>query len=329
MADPIPSSSGLVGLGRDRQAPAVAKDLHHEFETAFAQVYGTAPQSDPMLEALFQALAVQVARVYHDAEQVFPERVIDDIVDAIGLPSASAVPSQTVVAFDEVDVPEAIGTDVPLIGFSPTGEELRFLPDADLRLVPATLRFAAVLEGDRLDVLRGATMEGSGAPVPSSRLRIEPRRAPILFLAIEAAGGDLSGLGVHFNLTKLGSAIESAVARSPWQLLDRDGLATEARTLLPRVGRGGAQLLELLERANAASVSAETSLPDLPIGPYGPQTFRLPALLDRAVQERSAPPALLRSALARLIPEEARRPFDDGLFWIAIPLPAGLTDVAA
>jgi hypothetical protein len=338
MADANTPYPGLVGLGRDRQAPAVSKDLQDEFVKAFAQVYGTAPQSDPMLEALFQALASQVARIYRDAEQVFPERVIDDIVDALGLASAAAVPAQTVIAFDEVDVPESIGTDFPLIGFSQTGEQLKFLPDADLRLVPATLRFAAVLEADRLEVVRGATLAGSGAPLAATRLRVDPRRAPLLLLAIEAAGGDLSGLGVHFNLTKLGSPVEGALARSPWQCLDRDGLASDARTLIPRIGRGGLRLLEPITIAGASDTVGqvapepspnETGLPDLPIGPYGPQTFRLPALLETGVQERCAPPAIVQSALARLIPEESRQPFEEGLFWLAIALPAGLTDVAS
>ncbi|HEY0778273.1 MAG TPA: hypothetical protein VGD56_09930, partial [Gemmatirosa sp.] len=60
-----------------RTAGELAVALRREFERALFERYGQSPGQDPVLAALFHATAVQLARVYAEAEQVFPEAVFD------------------------------------------------------------------------------------------------------------------------------------------------------------------------------------------------------------------------------------------------------------
>jgi hypothetical protein len=334
MADLGTEATRVLQARSERDAAAVSADLLREFERAFLESFGSRARTDPMIAVLFQAVATQVSRIYDDAEQVFPERVIDDIMDAIGLPAASAVPAQTVVAFSEIETREVLEADVPLIGYSRTGEELCFLPDISITLVPAALRFAAVAEGGQLQTVSGATLDEHGTPLPYQRVSVPPQRAPMLLLAIEATGGDVSGLGVHFELASVASDLESALVRSAWHVLDAQGHSSEQRTMLPNTGRGGSRALRWsamprarVEFETAEPQAQEVRLPDLPVGPYGPHVYVLPPFTPEHCSA-GRPPALLEPRLHAMIPEEHRGTFSKPLTWIAIPLPAGLTDVA-
>lgn len=286
-----------------------------------------------MMAVLLQSVAVQVARIYDDAEQVFPERVIDDLVSALGLPAAVAIPAQTVVSFSEIDVRETVPVDLPLIGYARTGEEIHFLPDVGIDLIPATLRFAAVLEDDRLHTLAGASIDEDGTPIEPRSVNIRKQRAPLMLLAIASGDNDISRLGIHVDAAPLGGHASVALARSPWYLLSEASLVTEELTMLPRVGRGGVRQLHWVHPSDAV-VAPDPAIEPIGIntpvaeGPYGHQLFVLPDIpRDRRV--KCLPPAIVRDVLPQLLAEEHRGAFEHPLIWLAVQLPAGLTAAAS
>jgi hypothetical protein len=100
-----------------RSAPDIAAELRREFEIAFQARFGSqAVNRDPVLFTLFHSLAVQIGRVYDEAEQVFPAAVLDDIISALGMPHRLAQPAQAVVAFSGLDRRERIGPETELSG---------------------------------------------------------------------------------------------------------------------------------------------------------------------------------------------------------------------
>jgi hypothetical protein len=316
-------------LAEGRSAASIAADLRREFDAAFLEAYGTRPDRDPMLAVLFQALAAQVARVYVEAEHVFPERVVDDLVASLGLQYASAVPSQTTVAFRDISVREPITAELPLVGYSRTGEEVRFAVDVPITLVPAVLRFAAVMEGGRLQSVSGAFLDSDGTPFPPAAAECAPTKAAIVFLAVDCPDRNLGQLGIHLEANPRGGHVERALARSPWHLLSREGVISEEGTMAARSAKAGVRALHLVKDNEARPTPSRVEVAfDVGEGPWGQQCFVLPEL-PQCYREPGAVPRVLREHLPRMLPEEYREAYSNQpLQWIAIALPAGVSKVA-
>jgi hypothetical protein len=324
----MPGSARVI---RDaaRSAADIAAELRREFETSLQARLGTQSQPDPVLATLFHALAAQVAKVYDDAETTFPLAVLDDLIEALRLPGRLAAPAQTVARFTGIDRREVLPPETQLVGFSPTGEHISFLPDAGIELAPTELVLAAAYENGRLQLLPGSTVPHGGAPLPPVATAVALGPAPAIYLALRCDAGHLRGLGVHIECARPDGPVATALQRSPWQLLDGDGRLTEQAVLRPRVGRGGVQRLEWLQSdAEAAAVGSDpVSSLGYPAGMYGGSCWILPDVPAER-QFTCAVPAVLAAAVQRVYPADHNDALRSHWTWLRIPLPAGTAGVA-
>jgi hypothetical protein len=309
-------------LGRGaRGAAEIAAELRRDFARAMEEQHGTAPLPDPVLATLFHTLAVQVARVYDEAERVFPVTVLDDLVAGLAMPPRLASPAQAVVRFAGMDQRETLTPETQLGGFTRTGAPVGFAPDEPFEISTTTLAFAALWEGGRLHAIPGARAPG-GAVIPPGSVPLPLEgAAPTLYLAFDADEAHLGGLGVFLDAE--GPAAE-ALARSPWQLLGPEGTVQEEGMLRPVPGRGGVRRLAWFreDAPPAAGEGAAAAVP-LPDGPYGGRVWVFPAI-PPARRHRCALPLALRQAAPFLLPEAAPADaLDRPLAWVQLPLPAG------
>ncbi len=332
-----------------RSAADLAAELRREFERALFERYGQLPAQDPVLAALFHATALQLARVYDEAEQVFPEAVFDDLVSGLGMPPRAAHPAQTVVTFTGAATPELVTPDTPLVGISVRGEHLPFAVDVPVRVGPSRLVFAAVAEAGRLHVLPGAVLPadpaapegGPPAPLPPAVAPLPSESAsmaPTLFLAFEVDDVHLSGLGLFIDVQGPDHPVARALARSAWHLLDEPGAASEsgggvvreALVLRSVAGPGGVRLLNWQHGAAAApdDVIAGAALSPAAAGVYGALCWRWPEVpRDRRVLART--PRALAGVLPRVVPAGLAPRYDRPLAWIQVAIPAGTHGIAA
>ncbi|MBK5189646.1 MAG: hypothetical protein JJD97_15495, partial [Gemmatimonadaceae bacterium] len=331
------SGSGVLGSSA-RSAADLAAEMRREFEAAVASRFGTQPQPDPVLGALFQAFAVQLERIYQESEYVFPVAVLDDLLNGLALPARLAHPAQTVVSFTNIDQRERLALDTELIGSSSSGEQIRFTIDESIELSSATLAFAGVYEGGKLHSVAGA--RAGSAPILPNSTPVALRNAPpTLLLAFDSDAAHLSGLGLFLDVTNVDSPLIEAVSRSPWQILSAVGAVSEPGTLRARRGRGGVTTLvwndaprgddDAIVRTGAASEDAAdvASAFELSTGSYGRQCIVFPPVpADR--RTRSAPPARFADAMTVLMPEKHQDALSRPLIWVQVPLPAGLSRVA-
>jgi hypothetical protein len=329
-------STGVLG-GSARSAADLAAEMRREFESAVATRFGTQPQPDPVLGALFQAFAVQLERIYRESEYVFPVAVLDDLLNGLALPARLAHPAQTVVSFTNIDQRERLALDTELIGNAPSGEQIRFTIDASIEISSASLAFAGVLENGKLHSVAGARA-GSAPILPGSTPLAMRGAPPTLLFAFDSDAAHLSGLGLFLDVTSVESPLIEAVSRSPWQILSANGAVSELGTLRAKRGRGGVTTLvwndtprdedDLLATAGASDDAADVaSAFELSAGSYGRQCVVFPPVsLERRTQ--SSPPARFADALSVLLPEKSQDALDRPLIWVQVPLPAGLTRVA-
>ncbi len=338
-----PSDHPVLGTAT-RSAVELAAELRREFERTMLERYGQAPTQDPVLATLFHATAVQLARVYDEAEQVFPEAVFDDLVSGLGMPPRAAQPAQTVVAFTGALLPELVTPAVPLVGINQRGEHLAFAVDVPVRIGPAALRFAAVAEGGRLSTVTGASLppahgdSGTPVPLPAGTVPLDERTAPMgptLFLAFEVGDGHLGGLGLFVDTQSADDPVARALARSAWQLLDggageREGVAREALVLRSRGGPGGVRLLDWQHDALPGPEDVTAAQPAVPaeVGAYGPLCWVWPDV-PPARRARSRPPAAIARALPRLLPPGHETVLERPLVWVQVAIPAGTRAVGA
>jgi len=73
----------------ERSATDIARELREHFTRSLYEVTGAQAQPDPVLGALFHALAVQVDRVYQEADQVFFAAALDAVREVPGLAGAA------------------------------------------------------------------------------------------------------------------------------------------------------------------------------------------------------------------------------------------------
>lgn len=319
-------TSGRVLVPTARTAPEIASELRREFDRALYAHYGTQSRPDPVLATLFHTLSVQVARVYEEAESVFPTAVLDELVGALGMPPRLAHPAQTVVHFTRIDQRERITPETELSGTARTGERMVFVPDEAVEAAPTELVFAAVFEEGRLHALSGARVPG-GPPVPPGSTPL-PRweSPPALYLAFHPDAAHLGGMGLYVEVSAASPAVAAALARGPWQLLDGAGCVCEAGMMRARPGRGGVRRLGWMDEP--APGDAETpDVPTLDAGVYGGQVWVLPPVPPER-RWLCAAPAGMEDAARRLLPDGHPGALDDPLAWLRVPLPAGVRGVA-
>lgn len=335
------SGRGAPGAGvlgsTARSAAELAAEMRREFEAAVASRFGTQPQPDPVLGALFQAFAVQLERIYQESEYVFPVAVLDDLLNGLALPARLAHPAQTVVAFTNIDQRERLALDTELIGNAPGGEQIRFTIDESIELSSASLAFAGVYEGGKLHAVAGA--RAGAAPILPGSTPLALRNAPpTLLLAFDSDASHLSGLGIFLDVTNVESPLIEAVARSPWQILGAASAASELGTLRARRGRGGVTTLvwndalrrddDDLEASSGAEGAGDVAHAfELSAGSYGRQCIVFPAIPAER-RTRCDTPARFAEATKVLLPEKSQDALARPLIWVQVPLPAGLTRVA-
>jgi len=332
------AQTGRVLGAAARSAADLASEMRREFEAAVAGRFGTQPQPDPVLGALFQAFAVQLERIYQESEHVFPVAVLDDLLNGLALPARLAHPAQTVISFSSIDQRERLALDTELIGNAPSGEQLRFTIDESIELSSATLAFAAVYEGGKLHSIAGARA-GTVPILPNSTALLMTGAPPTLLLALDSDAAHLSGLGLFLDVASLESPLIEAVARSPWQILGASGAVSETGTLRATRGRGGVTMLvwndaPRSEDEDPASAGAPTddgadvaSAFPLSSGSYGRQCIVFPPVPAER-RSRSMPPGRFAEAIAVLLPDKQQDALERPLIWVQVPLPAGLTRVA-
>jgi hypothetical protein len=312
-----------------RDAGEIAAELRREFDVALQQRYGTQAQPDPVLATLFHTFATQIGRLYREAEHLFPLGVLDDLLAGLGMPPRLASPAQSVVTFTGITQRERLPLETELAGTARSGERFDFVPDAAIELAPTELRFAAIYERGRLASLSGARPIAGGAFVmpATTALDLDPA-SPALFLALDSDGGHLGGLGLFIETLPLGGAVEMALRRSPWHLLDQRGAATEAGTLRARTGRGGMQQLAWLDDTGGDGAEAAPAIMDLAAGPYGGQVFLFPTVPETRRWRTPAPAAIAPALTALLQPDQAKA-LQKPLIWLQVPLPPETSGIAA
>ena len=307
-----------------RTAGEIAAELRRDFALAMEAQHGTHPLPDPVLATLFHTLAVQVSRIYEEAERVFPVTVLDDLVAGLAMEPRLASPAQAVVRFAGMDQRETLSPETQLWGFTRTGAQVGFAPDEAIDVSAATLAFAAVYEGGRLHAVPGARVSGGGIIPPGSVALALEGAAPTLWLAFDTDEGHLGGLGLFLEVE--GPAAE-ALARSPWQILGPGGTVREEGVLRPTPARGGVRRLAWFHEAAPEPVAdGAAAVVALPGGPYGGRVWVFPPVpADR--RHRCAVPQALRGAASQLLPEGAPDALDRPLAWVQVPLPAGTRGV--
>ena len=141
-----------------RSAADLAAEMRREFEAAVASRFGTQPQPDPVLGALFQAFAVQLERIYQESEYVFPVAVLDDLLNGLALSRAFSRRSRANRGdlFQRGSARERLALDTELIRHGASGEQIRFTIDESIEISAASLAFAGVYESGKLHSVAGA-----------------------------------------------------------------------------------------------------------------------------------------------------------------------------
>jgi hypothetical protein len=319
-------------LGRGpRNAEDIAAELRREFQLALHRRYGTEPHPDPVLATLFHTFAVQVSRIYEQAETVFPEAVIDDLISGLGMAPRLATPAQTVVTFGQLDQRERISPETDLIAYSSTGEQIHFAPDESIELALTDLVFAAVYEDRRLRTVAGARVPGADVPTPPASAPVDlGRTGPVLFLAFKADASHLGGLGVFIDAQPRDGEVSRALGRSVWQLLTDDGHVAERAVLRPSTGHGGVRRLEWPEHGAVREPDATPELRRVARpgdGPYGGQVWVFPPIPPGNRFTCTAPPSVAEAA-SKLLPEGHEQALGERLAWVQVPLPVGTKGIA-
>ncbi|MBX3145451.1 MAG: hypothetical protein KF785_01665 [Gemmatimonadales bacterium] len=316
----------------ERSATDIARELREHFTRSLYEVTGAQAQPDPVLGALFHALAVQVDRVYQEADQVFFAAALDDLIRGLGMPARLARPAQAVVQFSQLQGRETISSETELIGYQATGAQAVFTPDAPVDIAPTEIVFAAVAEAGRLSTLPGARLPWVNQPIlPGNSTPIElSSAAPTLFLAFETDAEHLSRIGLYVEAASQASPILAVLARSPWQLLDGRGQVTERGVLRSSRTRGGMQRLDFVKDRRAATVEPGDVDRLVPLvgGVYGANVWLMPELAPDRRWRSGLPPAIA-AAVPRVLPPGHERALDRQLAWLQVPLPAGSRGVAS
>lgn len=316
----------------NRTAADIARQLRDQFSREMYALTGTDARPDPVIAAVFHALAHQIDQIYREADQEFFLAALDDLIRGLGMPARLAKPAQAVVQFSQIQKREAVAPELELIGYRPNGEQIFFAPDVSVEVAPTELVFAAVLEGGQLQTIPGARLPWTNQPVlPGNRAPAgTAQAAPTILLAFDTDAAHLSRLGLFVDIPAQQGVVAAAVARSPWQMLNEQGIVSEPGVLRSVRGRGGVWQLRFFRQPADAGRSEEsraTRVLRLSGGVYGSRIWVMPEIpADRRFRCR-VPPAL-RAAVPRLLPQGQEQALDRPLVWLQIPLPAGLRGLA-
>jgi hypothetical protein len=316
----------------ERTATDIARELREHFTRRLYEITGAQAQPDPVLGAVFHALAMQVDRVYQEADQVFFAAALDDLIRGLGMPARLARPAQAVVQFGQIQGRETISPEIELIGYRPSGEQIIFAPDAAVDIAPCELVFAAVAEGGRLTTLPGGRLPWANAPIlPGNSTPLTAAGpAPVIYLAFDTDPGHLSRLGLFFEATGPSGSLAATLARSPWQLLDASGRVTDRGVMRSGLTRGGVRRLAFFQEAGSGLGSDAPVTRILPLvgGVYGGSLWLFPEIpADR--RWKSLPPPSVAAAVPRLMPPGQEKALERPLAWLQIPLPAGTRSVGS
>ena len=314
-----------------KSAAEISAELRNSFVESLYRVTGSQAGPDPVLTAMFEALAVQFDRIYQEADQVFFGAALDDLIRGLGMPARLARPAQAVVQFSQLSARETISPEIELIGYQASGEPVAFAPDATIDIAPVDLVFAGIAEGGRLTTLGGARLPWVNQPLlpgMSSPVALSSA-APTLFLAFETDPAHLSRIGLFVETASPTSTLPGILARSPWQLLDNGGRVSERGVLRAARTRGGMRQLAFLgdlrpriETAGAASVVPLVG------GVVGDAVWLFPDIPSERRWQSRVPPAIA-DAVPRLMPVGHEKALDRPLVWLQVPLPAGTRAVAS
>ncbi len=95
------SALDMARLSQERRGEAAAlrgavyADLQQTFAHYLKEHFDRTPAQDPVLSALFLAVADQLAPVYEAAEEHLPAAVLDDLLRGLDASGRSAIPAQT------------------------------------------------------------------------------------------------------------------------------------------------------------------------------------------------------------------------------------------
>lgn len=314
-----------------RTAADIARQLRESFTREMYQTTGSQALPDPVLGAVFHALAHQIDTIYREADHVFFAAALDDLIRGLGLPARLAQPAQTVVQFGQIRKREAVTPEIELIGYRPNGEQIVFAPDTTIEIAPTELVFAGVYEGGRLQTIPGARLPWANLPVlPGNAVPLDlATPAPLVLLAFDADEAHLSRLGLFIEVGGAGAEVGAALARSPWQILSEAGAVTETGVLRSVRTRGGMWRLEFF-REPAAPAEPESAIGRaMPLagGVYGSRLWVFPEI-PRDRRTRCRVPPAFAGPVPKLLPPGQERALDRPLAWVQIPLPAGLRGVA-
>jgi hypothetical protein len=303
----------------------IARGMREQFTRELFATTGTQAQPDPVLATMFNALAAQVDRVYQEADQVFFDSALDDLIRGLGMPARLARPAQAVVQFLQIVERELVTPETELIGFQNSGEQVVFTPDASFEVSATELVFAAVYENGKLTTVSGGRT-ASGTPVlPGNSVPLTlPNAAPMLVVAFRPDAGHLSRLGLFIDVTAPGSAVDRALARSPWQMLDGAGTVVEEGVLRPTLARGGIHQLKFFRPTEDSEEAESAPARALPLsgGSYGSRIWLFPEIPASRRFTSAIPPAL-SDAVPRLMPDGQDQALDRPLAWVQVPMPAG------
>ncbi len=313
----------------ERSANDIARELRAHFARSLFDVTGAQAQADPVLAALFESFAMQIDRVYQEADQVFFAAALDDLIRGLGMPARLARPAQAVLQFSQIQARETISPDIELVGYRPNGEQIVFAPDATFEIAPADVAFAGLIEAGRLTTVAGAKIPGGNAPIlPGTSTPAPAGAAPMIILAFDTDPAHLSRLGVFFDTPGATGSILATIARSPWQLLDPSGMVTERGVLRSTLGRGGTRRLNFFRDSSPESdADAAARIVPLVGGVYGSSLWIFPEIGPDRRWRCGIPPSF-KDLVPRVLPAGQERGLDRQLAWIQIPLPAGTRAVA-
>lgn len=280
---------------------------------------------DPVLAVIFRTFAHQIETVYANTGRI-RERLLDELISGIKLPSRHAHPAQTVVRFiSKGPHAKMLRAGTELNAKASSGERLSFATDVSIELSPAQIALALVYQEQQLQLLPGVDLsEQFAAHRPSyDPVRVNLGPQPAIFLAVENLGpGHLSHHGLFFDLSAGAYSIQQGLASEPWWFFDTEGELGNEGLMRPRRVNRGVRLLEW-QVSSSHSAQRGEGFPDLTDGFYAGRVFVFPEV----AKERNllcGVPRLLDTPLSRLAGQDLHSWFSTPRAWIKIPLPANV-----
>ncbi len=322
-AEPPPELDAGLRRSLARAQTDVAHALDREFERQFHKVYGTSPDRDPALQTLFYTLASEISRIHEDAQRVFPEAVLDDLVAGLGTAPRLAEAAQTIVQFDNITSREWITPQTALIGQSAQGDRIPFAPDAAFQVSTARVRFAAMAERDSIQTLSGVEYDGRVAP-PARFEATTGVRHPTLYLGVACDHAHLSHQSLFVDVVPSDGPLAALLRHSVWRVLGPDGTVHRDGAMRSVRSRGGTRALLWFDDDGPHEDAPHEvdQVLNLGRGVYGHLVYRFPFVPAERRFVGKAPPGLGR-LFSQVVPAGGESVLEQPLTWIEVMLPPG------